>query len=43
MSNILTQRLARKLAERSGVALIEILVVVGIIVALTAVILPVIS
>ena len=43
MSKFLTQRLARKLAERSGVALIEILVVVGIIVALTAVILPVIS
>ena len=43
MSNIMTQRLARKLAERSGIALIETLVVVGIIVALTALIIPVLS
>ena len=42
MSKFLTRRLAGKLAERSGIALIEILVVVGIIVALTAVVLPVI-
>ena len=40
MSKFLTQRLPRKLAERSGIALIEILVVVGIIVALTAVVIP---
>ena len=43
MSKFLTQRLTRKLAERSGIALIEILVVVGIIVALTAVIIPAFS
>jgi len=43
MSKFLTQRLALKLAERSGIALIEILVVVGIITALTAVIVPVFS
>ena len=36
MSKFLTQRLVRRLAKRSGITLIEILVVVGIITALTA-------
>ena len=40
MCKALTQRLAGIWAERSGIAVIEILVVVGIIVALTAVIIP---
>ena len=43
MSKLLTQRLPRKLAEPSGIALIENLVVVGIIVALTAIFIPVFS
>ena len=43
MSKFLTQRLPRKLAEPSGIALIETLVVVGIIVALIAIFIPVFS
>ena len=43
MSKFLKQRLGRKLAEPSGIALIETLVVIGIIVALTAIIVPVFS
>ena len=43
MSRFVTQRLEGKLAERSGIALIEILVVVSIVVALAAIIVPVLS
>ena len=44
MSKFLPKRLARKLAEESGrIAFIEILVIIGIILALTAITLPVVS
>jgi type II secretory pathway pseudopilin PulG len=40
MSNFFKQRLTKTLSEQSGIALIEILVVVGIVVALAAIVLP---
>ena len=40
MSKFFNQRLTKTLSEQSGIALIEILVVVGIVVALAAIVLP---
>ena len=40
MSNFLKQRITKTLSGQSGIALIEILVVVGIVVALAAIVLP---
>ena len=40
MSKFFKQRLTKTLSEQSGIALIEILVVVGIVVALAAIVLP---